>query len=344
MAAFTVAALHLSFAFAIHIDDRLPRFPQADQLAQIAVSVFFVISGCVMIISSRHLFGLAEGSMRFWRRRAVRVLPPYWIATGLMLAVALWVGLPVDAGEIARSLVFAPYFTSSDPGWFLPFLWPGWTLFYELIFYFLFGCFVFAGRWWTFVLTTLALIALVVAGQWIGTNHPFAYAATRPILLPFIAGMAIGLAIEHDWRLPVWLRLLALAGSMLAFAMAPNVTNGAPLSFAYLPWAGLPAVLLCLAFLGGRLELPATGWINRAGEASYSLYLLHIPLAHAWIWAFMQLRHPGGSWGFILTALTLLIVLSLAAYKYVERPMIRRLNALLGGGLPNSERAKPVGS
>jgi len=344
MAAFTVAALHLAFAFAVHIDDRLPKFPHTEQLAQIAVSVFFVISGCVMIISSRHLFGLPKGSMRFWRRRAVRVLPPYWLATGLMVAVALWVGLPVDAREVALSLVLVPYFKASDPAWFQPFLWPGWTLFYELEFYFLFGCFVFAGRKWTFTLTTLALIALVVAGQWISTDHPFAFTATRPILLLFIAGMAIGLAMERGWRLPLWLRLLALAGSMLAFVMAPDVPRGEPLSFAYLPWAGLPAVLVCLALLGGHLNLPASEWINRAGEASYSLYLLHIPLAHAWIWAFMHLRNPGGSWGYVLTALTLLIVLSLAAYKYVEKPMTGRLNALLGGGRASSERTSCAGS
>ena len=44
-----------------------------------------------------------------------------------------------------------------------------------------------------------------------------------------------------------------------------------------------------------------------------------------------RLSHPGGSIGFLVVGVPLLIGVSVLFYRFVERPMTNRLNRLLGG-------------
>ena len=45
------------------------------------VDLFFVISGFIMIVSSRRLLGQADGWRRFIALRLVRIVPMYWLTT-----------------------------------------------------------------------------------------------------------------------------------------------------------------------------------------------------------------------------------------------------------------------
>ena len=77
LAALTVAAVHFVSGFLHYIDGRtyIPA-GLGEQAASAAVALFFMISGCVMVLSARTLFGSWRGAGTFWRRRLVRVLPP----------------------------------------------------------------------------------------------------------------------------------------------------------------------------------------------------------------------------------------------------------------------------
>ena len=330
IAALTVAAIHLTDAFAQHIDARLTGFPRGEQLAQVAVALFFVISGCVMVLSSGKLFGWAGGAAVFWRRRAVRVLPPYWIATGLLVAAMLALGYAVDPDYVARSLVFAGRPAGEGAGVpFALYLWPGWSLFYELLFYALFGAFVAFGRTAAVALTALALGGMVVAGQMAAPAGMVAYAATRPVVLLFVAGMGFGLLFERGWSAPRWARALAVlaAAALIVFAARPQ----AALGFGYLAWAGAPAVLVYWAIASGRQRIPFARAFARLGDASYAIYLLHVPFAHLWMRVFnVWWRHPGGSIGYLALGLPLLIALSLAFHRWIERPLTDRFNRRFG--------------
>ena len=258
IAALTVAVVHLAGGFARHIDSRLAWLPPGDQLAQAAVAVFFVVSRCVMVLSSDRLFGSRRGVPVFWWRRAARVLPPYWIATGLLAAVAVALGQTIEFGEVARSLAFIGTPSANISGApFELFLWPGWSLFYELLFYALFGTFVALGRVLAVTATSAVLVLLVLAGTQVSPDFLPAYAATRPIVLLFVAGMVFGLALGQSRRAPRWLRWGAAAAAIASFVLVPP--PAAPLGLAYLAWAGLPAVLVFFAVIGGPRAVAAMG-------------------------------------------------------------------------------------
>src|SRR5262245_45669982 len=102
------------------------------------VDVFFVISGFIMVHTSRKLFATAEGSRVFLGRRIARIIPIYWLLTTLYAALALLAPavLNNDApslGEIVKSYLFIPF--ARPNGQIHPVLLLGWTLNYEMFFY-----------------------------------------------------------------------------------------------------------------------------------------------------------------------------------------------------------------
>ncbi|MEM1196735.1 MAG: acyltransferase [Pseudomonadota bacterium] len=343
LAASTVALLHLIYAFANNLGEPLlPGFDSA-RASQGAVMLFFVISGYVMILSSARLFGEKRARRVFWTRRLVRILPPYWIATGALALVFLTV-MPraIDGERFALSLALIPHLAGqSDPGnpyRSLPFLWPGWTLFYEFVFYFLLGALMTWGRRAAIVGATLGLIALVVAGLGIekeaAAEHPIAWTLTRPVLLMFVPGMALRLLHEAGWQAPLFARLLALLAAGLLAALVPEPQFPSAMGFDYLAWCGVPAILIAFAAIGGPVCAPNAGAASRLiaglGDMSYALYLLHVPIAWAWLWFCIKLPFfTPGPLDYFLTASLVAFALSWLFYVWVERPMTRALNRRL---------------
>ena len=107
--------------------------------------------------------------------------------------------------------------------------------------------------------------------------------------------------------------------------------GGRPLGFGYLAWAGLPAILVFVAVVCGPLNIRWRATAEALGDASYAIYLLHVPFALVWMRVFSSWwGHPGGSLGYVILGMPLLLALSLAYHRVIERPLTNRLNRLLG--------------
>ncbi|MEM9311829.1 MAG: acyltransferase [Pseudomonadota bacterium] len=340
LAAGTVALLHLLYAFANNLGDRLTLGFDPARASQGAVMLFFVISGYVMILSSARLFGETQGRRVFWTRRLMRIMPPYWIATGALALVFLTVmPRPIDAERFALSLFLIPDLASQaggdTPYRSLPFLWPGWTLLYELVFYFLLGALMGWGRRAAVIGASVGLVALVVAGLGIdkeaAASHPIAWTLTRPVLLMFLPGMALRLVHEKGWEAPLAARLLALIAATLVVALVPKPEFVSAMGFDYLAWCGVPAILVAFAVVSGPLRLPAPGLttpvVTRLGDMSYALYLLHVPIAWFWLWCYAKLPFfKPGPLDYFVTVSVVALVGSWLFYVAIERPMTAALN------------------
>ena len=130
---------------------------------------------------------------------------------------------------------------------------------------------------------------------------------------------------------PPPLRLVLGALVLPALMFLPMPADEAQLSFAYLLWAASPALLLFVAVVGGPLPIPAplARPVEALGDASYAIYLLHLPVALAW-----PLLYPGplyglGPWFYFSTLVGGTLVASLTFYRLVERPMTLALNRRL---------------
>ena len=94
----------------------------------VGVHIFFVISGFIMIVTSR--FEPSFQPFEFMRRRLLRIYPVYWICAALYLAFHTFIGelYDISVGQVAGALVLWPGHASSVIG-------PAWTLAYEMFFY-----------------------------------------------------------------------------------------------------------------------------------------------------------------------------------------------------------------
>ena len=330
LAASVVALAHLAYAYADHIAPGLGLPPSDGQAGQAAVALFFLISGYIMVVSSAPLFGQRGAARHFWLRRAVRIMPPYWLATGLLLAVMLWQGSAVAGADVWRSLAMVPYFAEAGrpPQ---PLLWPGWSLFYEAVFYLCFGLGLAMGKWRAVLIAATLLVALVLAGLLTDPQSAPLFSLTRPLLLLFIPGMATALWVERGGALPALVRLVLAALVLPALVFLPMPADEAQLSFAYLVWAASPALLLFFAVVGGPLKLPPllAGPAQALGDASYAIYLLHVPLALAMPLVFPGRLYALGPWFYLATLAGGTLVASLLFYRFVERPLTLALNGAL---------------
>ena len=111
------------------------------EFGQAGVDIFFVISGFVIYLAS------IEGRIRpgeFVKRRIVRIVPLYWVATLALVAAAvcapqLFATTVVTPQNVGQSLLFIPSYSAAFPDQIWPVLVPGWSLNYEMFFYGLFA-------------------------------------------------------------------------------------------------------------------------------------------------------------------------------------------------------------
>src|SRR5690349_19756820 len=144
---------------------------EGTQLGPYGVKVFFVISGFVMW----HTTLLSDISVTaFWRRRIVRIVPLYWIFLSILIVIALftpqYLNSTVVTPEAAiKSYFFIPHYNTSQ-NIIAPLLIPGWSLNYEMFFYFIFGAALLVKpNALRAIFLGVLLWGLVLLGQW---HHP----------------------------------------------------------------------------------------------------------------------------------------------------------------------------
>lgn len=239
------------------------------------VDLFFVISGFVMIVTSRSLQSLDDGWIRFSLHRIVRIVPLYWTVTtikALSVIVLPSAALHADLTlyNYFTSLFFVPAYNSA--GNVHPLLHPGWTLNFEMFFYALFALTMFL-RWNPLVMLgsiflTLSASSVFVTPQWPPISFYF-----DSITLDFLFGMVLAMRAGDMARRPL-VGVFALAiGLVLLFS--PSVSDVFPAAPRCLA-NGLPAALAIWGAL--NLEGIARKYNHRladiGAEASYAMYLV----------------------------------------------------------------------
>jgi peptidoglycan/LPS O-acetylase OafA/YrhL len=305
------------------------------------VTVFFFLSGfLITTLMRREMERTGQVSFRlFYARRALRILPPFYLVLGV---VTLLTGLHVLPGELEAWPV-ASQFLHFNNMWTAFEGWGGtgkgtgvyWSLAIEEHFYLLFP---------------MLFVALHKGGVR-GRNMAFALWALCAVVMVWRCVLVFHFHVPED---RTYLGTDTRADSMLfgcALAVWKNPvldTGGRPLA-PYMRWVAFPAGLMGLlaAFLirseqfresirytlqglalypifivairhadWGVFRLLNAKLVRRIGGLSFSLYLVHhtvLEVAHAW---YPALRAPV----MIAVCLPLCILLSEAIFRFVETP------------------------
>lgn len=309
-----------------------------------AVGFFFTLSGFILTYNypARRLTSLRP----FYVARFARVYPVYFIALIVSLpffAVRVLKSHDYASGVLELGLALTLLQAWVPPLWFAVNM-PGWSLSVEAFFYLLFP----------FASLRLRKLASTPARAGMCLVLLYAVALTAPLLgtycsstgmpledqsalanavryLPLLAlpEFAIGIVLGHMFvermfneRVISALVVPALLG--LLFALCSDVVPYMTLHNGILLPAFGTVILACAygRFLPALLTQPG---LVRLGEASYSLYILHMPV-------FITLKiviersgfDPSALWAFFVIA-SGCVVASLISFHFAEEPLRRRI-------------------
>lgn len=257
-------------------------------LGQMAVILFFALSGFLMAHLYAHRPFARPDLARYARQRIGRVVPLYLLI--VLVSIAFWRGpvwlFEIDAApEIARHLLL------------LHGQWTLWTIPVEIHFYLVF---VFL---WFMTARGRPALGFAVAGALAAILVPILYLAdASDALLPFwlhffLFGSAVGLIWRtHHERLSAlaerpWAQWLGAAGLLFCILALPGWRRmaGVPLLPNWLDpiTAGAPLVFFACSLLAlGPFKLLALKPLRWLGSVSYGVYLLHLPVLYTAIrWA-----------------------------------------------------------
>lgn len=298
-----------------------PVFDRFFEYGPFGVHIFFVISGFIMVFTSRNKFGQARAPQDFLARRFIRIFPTYWFYFLATLFVIYLTGANdnTGAGSYVMSLFLAPKYSSLV----IPI---GWTLTYEVYFYLIFSVFLIFPMRAAVVSIACFFVFSVAMRVFLDTSHPTIDVVTNTLLLEFIFGALIGYLFVRELNVGKNIAALALVLGIVWFAITA-VLDLRELG-SVLVW-GIPAALILFGsvFFERAVERPVVVKLAWLGDSSYTVYLSHILLLPFIIAAgkslgFLQLI--GGELSVLVIAV-IVQVYALFAYEYIERPMTKSL-------------------
>ncbi|MDB6106432.1 MAG: acyltransferase [Gammaproteobacteria bacterium] len=303
------------------------------------VDIFFVVSGFIMLVSSR-----SARPQTFLLQRIVRVVPLYWVLTALgALLACLWPELfrstVLSSEYLVKSLLFIPYVNPGQHGAVVPLLVPGWSLNCEMFFYLIFSLMLYLP--FTARLGANGLIFAVLVAVNLALLYPASYPAlsflTDVRLFEFWLGMAIAhFHLQGRPRLPAW---LAVGLTALGFGALLSQVSLLPLLSDPALEAKLSTMLAAALIVLGAVGLERSTALPKSllwlflGDASYSIYLSHdFALGFA---RFTWLRFgPAGATlaqaaAFATFSMVAVLIGACLTYRLLERPLLAFLQSRL---------------
>jgi peptidoglycan/LPS O-acetylase OafA/YrhL len=322
------------------------------------VQFFFVLSGFILALTYHDL--TRERVRAFYLARVARIVPIYLLGVVLMVPAALLMVFKIDQNGMnpwfnlaIQVMLWLTFLQAWFPHWALSGNAPGWSLSAEAFFYACFPRLIFSLRHKGNL--SLAILAVMLIGvelslsgigwAWSGLSffevqeRPFGGALSwwadlwclNPLLhLPeFILGMVTYLLLKRGIFTPaiqpwmLWIGGLIILGVMSS-GMLPHVLlkNGS---------LAIPAAAVIVGLTRDSLVSRALGTatMQLLGQASYSMYLLHIPILWYLIRLDQRVLHFGGSHPLVMAGIYVAIVIavSVAAFLWIEEPMRRWIKA-----------------
>lgn len=276
------------YTFPGYPDSSAPRWLDGLMFGRIAVVFFLVLSGFSLAVSPARNGWRPGGVSRFLRRRAWRILPPYWAALAFSLVIswlvvpASHVGPPTGRSILVYGLVAQDVFTAPTPNGAF------WSIGVEAELYLLFPLLLFVRRrLGAVVLLTAATLLVAVCGLTAAGATPvegdnWLTPHLAPVFVAGLVGAGIVVAPDRVRRLP-WHRLAAVAATPVLTLVAVKGPVWTVNHYFWVDLAVAPAMTMLLAAVAtgkpARLvRLLTTRPVRGLGDCSYSLYLIHLPI------------------------------------------------------------------
>ena len=296
-------------------------------LGALGVTIFFVISGFIMLYSVGDKFGGIFSVVNFLVKRIIRIVPLYWIFTVLMVAKDILSSDSILLDEIIKSLFFIPYIANNS-NIFQSIVGPGWTLNYEMYFYLLFSLSLFFQKNIGKNLIFIIFLSIII----IGTLHKSIFNVDAPknifefytdlLTINFALGVLLAKYInyinfkDNGFMNKLWLVIIMFficLYEIIFYYFYKFDTNF--ISRVLLSFIAVFIVLIAASTKSSCVDyLSKTGVI--IGEASFSIYLSHI-FAFGLIQVIVNPRLSGGL-PFLSASIILCTICGIICWYFIE--------------------------
>ena len=290
------------------------------------VDLFFIISGFIMV----HITYNKEVSVKeFFFKRIIRIYPIFWFYASIALVIFLLSPDMINRSASMPTLILPSYLLIPYTE-FTNLVQVAWTLIYEIHFYLVFALSLLLVNQYRYIFSGL-LLSIAALSSLIGYEQYYLKYVTDPIILEFLLGMIVYFILFKKDK-----KDLIILSTLFVFSASILFLNSS-LSERVLTY-GIPSFILMLVVLYlDSIKLLGTGkdkisnFFTALGNSSYSLYLSHNFCIGAGVLIFNKLHLIND-----LTAQILIFVLTFGAiiwgyisYKFIETPMINKLNRII---------------
>ena len=312
----------------------------------IGVPLFFIISGFIMYLTTNQIEWKIERIKNFLIKRAVRIIPLYYLATlvYLMVSYQLHFYIIEHPKLLLPTIFFYPtYANLIGPSYGMPALKVGWSLNYEVYFYLLLAfSFVFKKyRWYIFatiIIITLIIIPILTRGyvmqdlrQWYTYHISYFSLITNPVILFFVLGVCIGKLYQStiNFNRIIWANLFVFASLINFIGYYFDLFNLFSGFFSHLFNCGL---LILSTLLRDKLKpYKIPKFFIYLGDISFSLYLVHPIVLFSLPIVLIQagFTTPLNGWWYLCSCLLVIILISSITYRIVEKRLSKLLPNLM---------------
>ena len=280
------------------------------------VDIFFVISGFIMMY-------VTENNEKFFLlKRIFRIVPLYWILTLGVFVLAIFIpevlnNTTANTAHLIKSLFFIP-FDKNGTGHF-PILFLGWTLNFEVIFYFLFSLSLVFFKENRMIACSIFIIIFLVFNKVFSEKNFIFETYANDIFIEFIFGMVLFM-IWKRYKNKISTNLtnhfICLTILLVSIFILNYYNFSRSISY------GLPSLILAIYFLFFLNHLKFPKILVSPGDASYCIYLLH-PYVIQFFYKILEINEYDIIIELVFTLIISIIVfiISLLIYKFIEFPI-----------------------
>lgn len=292
--------------------------------ANVGVSYFFILSGFIMIVAYHKKQKIEY--LEYYKNRFARIYPLY------VLGLLLYLVTRYSGFSVGNALLYLLGLQSWIPGKAMILNFPGWSISVEFLFYLIFPALynyfyskknksIWIAAIVLWVVTQVFSHLFVASPSYKGPHtesHEFLYYFPLMHVSEFLVGNLAGLFFinnfkQRNYDIPV---ILIFAAIMIALIFVPLFYHNGLMAVLF-----IPLIILLSRNNGFVTKLFSLKPLEYLGEASYAVYITHIPvlyiLRELLKWEKYKLDINTIFWIYLL----ILVLMSILFYQFIEKPL-----------------------
>ncbi len=285
---------------------------KAHSNGQMGVAVFFLISGFVLVYSTRNKS--LEG---YWKKRARKLLPLYYLTTILVFILGFISPSLIHSSEtsikaLIKSMLFIPYATEVGVYPLYPICW---TLTVEVFVYLVYYLACILNKKKAGMITAIVLLLFTFLGQNVVRVTLFSETYGRIYMINFSIGMILAVLLPkfNKYRIEVKVpEVVTILGCVLFVVLSLYFEENLVLTICV-------GIVFCILVILGQ-GCTFHSLFVQFGNATYSFYLIHYFVVKGWLRVIM----PRIGSGIAIETVGLIVcigitaVLSQISYRLIE--------------------------